>query len=62
MSARACSGSYERGVRVHPHLGSRECPDCGRRFDYRDCAGTDKVNVPLHTPEYRLYQQQREQS
>ena len=48
----ACPGSYLGAIRVHPQLGAAECPICGQRFDYADLAGTDKQNVPLHSPAF----------
>ncbi len=52
----SCPGSYREAVRRHPHTGAAECPVCARRFDYRDLAGEEKRNVPLHSYE-TAYQQ-----
>jgi hypothetical protein len=48
----ACPGSYFGAVREHPVTRAGECQSCGRRFDRADMAGTDKRNVPLHSPRW----------
>jgi hypothetical protein len=48
----ACPGSYFGAIREHPVTRAGECQSCGRRFDRADMAGTDKRNVPLHSPRW----------